>query len=114
MVNQLKGTFETKDPNIIKYSDKAHALLKRLEENGGKWSLVQILRSENKADLLAKSTTENETLFQKLKLKEELISPSIEENEMLSTFEIAEWMKPIAEYLNLGKLTEDKDQARKI
>ena len=27
IVNQLKGTYEIKDPNIIKYSDKAHLLL---------------------------------------------------------------------------------------
>ena len=34
VVNQLKGTYETKYPNMIKYSNKAHSLIRRIEENG--------------------------------------------------------------------------------
>ena len=63
---------------MIKYSDKAHSHLRRLEENGGQWNLVQILITENKADIIAKSAMKNRPTFQNLKLKEELVKPSIE------------------------------------
>ena len=85
-----------------------------MEENEGQWSLVQILRSENTADTLAKSIVKNGSVFQNLKLKKELSNPSIEENEVLATCEIAESMKPITEYLNSGRLPDDKGQAKKI
>ena len=61
--------------------------------------MLQILRAKNKADIIAKSAVENGPMFQNLFLKEEIVKPSIEENEVLTTCEIAEWIKPIAEYL---------------
>ena len=53
-------------------------------------------------------------MFQNLNLKEELIKPSIEENEVLTICEVVEWMRPIAEYLDLEKFPDDKNQAKKI
>ena len=51
---------------------------------------------------------------QDLLLKEEISRSSTEEYEVLTTSEIAEWMKPIAEYLDTGKLPDDKNKANKI
>ena len=53
-------------------------------------------------------------MFQNLLLKEEIIKPSMKENEVLTTCEIAEWIKPITEYLETGKLPIDRNQAKKI
>ena len=92
---------------MIKYADKAQSLLHRIGENGTQWTIVQIPRAENKADSIAKSAAENRPMFQHLLLKEEITKPSTEENEVLTTSEIAEWIKPIAEYLDTGKLADD-------
>ena len=40
VVNQLKGTYETKDPNMIKYADEAQSLLHKIGENGTQWTIV--------------------------------------------------------------------------
>ena len=53
-------------------------------------------------------------MFQSLTLKEEITKPSTEEMEVLTTSEIAEWIKPIAEYLESGKLPDDRNQAKKV
>ena len=71
-------------------------------------------KSWKKDDIIAKSAVKNEPLFQNLSLKEELGKPSIEGNEVLTTSEIVEWIKPIAEYINSEALPDDKIQAKKI
>ena len=35
VVNQVKGTYQVKEPSIIKYVQKAKQLLKKLEQEGG-------------------------------------------------------------------------------
>ena len=58
--------------------------------------MLQIPRSENsKADSLAKAASEANKAFQGLELTEELTKSSFEEEEVMSTQKIAEWMKPI-------------------
>ena len=115
VVNQVKDAYQVKDPSIIKYVQKAKQLLKKLEQEGGQWDLLQIPISENsEADSLAKATGEDSKAFQELELTEELAKPSIEEEEVMSIQEIAEWMKPIVQYLEHGTLPEDKLQAQKL
>ena len=75
---------------MIKYSDKAHSLLCRIEENGTQWTIAQIPRAKNKADIIAKSAVKNGPMFQNLFLKEEIVKPSTEENEVLTICGIAE------------------------
>ena len=84
---------------MIKYVNKAQSPLRRIEENSTQWTIVQISRIENKADSIAKSAAENGPMFQHLLLKEEIAKPSTEENEVLTTSKIAEWIKPIANTL---------------
>ena len=58
--------------------------------------MLQISKSENsQAYSLAKSASEANQKFKELELTEELTKPSIEEEEVMSTQEMAEWMKPI-------------------
>lgn len=35
VVNQVKGTYQVKEPSIIKFVDKAKQLIKKLEQDGG-------------------------------------------------------------------------------
>ena len=45
--NQVKGTYQVKELSIVQYVQKAKQLLKKLEQKGGQWDLLQIPRSEN-------------------------------------------------------------------
>ena len=85
-----------KEPSIIKYVQKAKQLLKKLEQEGRQWEMLQIPRSENsEADLLAKSAWKANQIFKELELTKELTKLSIEEEKVMNTQEMAEWMKPI-------------------
>ena len=58
--------------------------------------MLQIPRKENSdADSLAKAAAENSKTFHELELTEELVKPSIEEEEVMNIQEVAEWMRPI-------------------
>ena len=64
VVNQVKDAYQVKEPSIVKYVQKAKQLLKKLEQEGGQWDLLQIPRSENsKADSLAKAAAEDSKAF---------------------------------------------------
>ena len=40
VVNQMKDTYQVKEPSIIQYVQKAKQLLKKLEQEGGQWELL--------------------------------------------------------------------------
>ena len=62
--------------------------------------MLQIPRSENsEADTLAKAAAEDSKAFHELELTEELVKSSIEEEEVINIQDVAEWMKPIVQYL---------------
>ena len=64
VVNQVKGTYQVKEPSIVKYIQKAKQLLKKLEQEEGQWEMLQIPKSENlEADLLAKLVSEANKIF---------------------------------------------------
>ena len=74
--------------------------------------MLQIPRSENsKANSLAKTASKANKTFQELELTEELTKSSIEEEEVMNTQKIAEWMKPIIQYHEHGTLPEEKLKA---
>ena len=111
----MKGAYQVKELSIIKYVQKAKQLLKKLEQEGRQWEMLQIPRSENsEVDLLAKSTSEANQIFKELELTEELTKLSIEEEEIINTQKTTEWIKPIIQYLEHGILPEDKLKAQKL
>ena len=64
VVNQVKDAYQVKEPSIVKYVQKAKQLLKKLEQEGGQWDLLQISRSENtETDSLAKAAAEDNKGF---------------------------------------------------
>ena len=40
VVNQVKGTYQVKEPSIAQYMQKARQLLKKLEQEEGQWDLL--------------------------------------------------------------------------
>ena len=64
VVNQVKDTYQVKEPSIIQYVQKAKQLLKKLEQEGGQWELLQIPRNENsEADSLEKVASKANKTF---------------------------------------------------
>ncbi|XP_071739879.1 uncharacterized protein [Rutidosis leptorrhynchoides] len=111
--NQIKGTFEAKQPTIQQYLSKA----KELIESFKSFDIEHVRRSQNKkADALSKLaslTFEHlakevlvEVLERKYILEEEV-------NDLIQKDEVT-WMTPLQVYLETGKLPEDKNEARKI
>ena len=69
-------------------------------------------RSENtEVDSLAKAALEASQKFKELELTEELTRLSIEEEEVMNTQEMTEWMEPIIQYIEHRILPEDKLKA---
>lgn len=66
------------------------------------------------ADFLAKLASEANKVFKTLEQTAELNKPSTEEMEVMNTQEVADWMKPIIEYLGQGILPLNKLKALKI
>ena len=46
VVNQVNDAYQVQELSIVKYMQKAKQLLKKLEQEGGQWDLLQIPRSE--------------------------------------------------------------------
>ena len=63
---------------------------------------------------MAKSASEANKTFKDLDLTEELVKPSVDNEETMETQEVVEWMKPIIQYLEHGILPDDKLKARKL
>ena len=90
-------------------------LLKSWSRKGDNGSCCKILEMKTQMQIhWQKAASEANKIFQELELTEKLTKLSIEEEEVMNTQEIAEWMKPIIQYLKYGTLPEDKLKARKL
>ncbi|XP_071715312.1 uncharacterized protein [Rutidosis leptorrhynchoides] len=111
--NQIKGTFEAKQPTIQQYLSKA----KELIESFKSFDIEHVRRSQNKkADALSKLASLTFEHLAKEVLVEVLEKKSIlkeEVNDLIQEDEVA-WMTPLQAYLETGKLPEDRNEARKI
>ncbi|XP_071689090.1 uncharacterized protein [Rutidosis leptorrhynchoides] len=111
--NQIKGTFEAKQPTIQQYLSKA----KELIEGFKSFDIEHVRRSQNKkADALSKLASLTFEHLAKEVLVEVLEKKSIleeEVNDLIQEDEVT-WMTPLQVYLEIGKLPVDKNEARKI
>ncbi|XP_071727130.1 uncharacterized protein [Rutidosis leptorrhynchoides] len=109
--NQIRGTFEAKQPTIQQYLSKAKELIESFKSFG----IEHVRRSQNKkADALSKLallTFEHlakevlvEVIEKKLILEEEV-------NDLIQEDEVT-WMTPLQVYLETGKLPEDKKRSK--
>ncbi|GJR38924.1 reverse transcriptase domain-containing protein [Tanacetum coccineum] len=113
VANQVKGLFEARQPVIKQYLEKAKELLASFPS----YSIEHIKRDQNKkADALSKLAS---MIFSKL--AKEVLVEVVQENSITQR-EVADvtneerdsWMLPIQEYLQLGKLPDDPQKARKL
>ncbi|XP_071713609.1 uncharacterized protein [Rutidosis leptorrhynchoides] len=111
--NQIKGTFEAKQPTIQQYLSKA----KELIESFKSFDIEHVRRSQNKkTDALSKLASLTFEHLAKEVLVEVLEKKSIleeEVNDLIQEDEVT-WMTPLQAYLETGKLPEDRNEARKI
>ncbi|XP_050218046.1 uncharacterized protein LOC126668871 [Mercurialis annua] len=115
VTSQILGQFQTKDANMAKYMERAKVMLKEIERNGGKWEIIPIPRERNmRADALAKAAAIKSPMYLSLYMKEERVSPIIDEKEILPITEIDPWMQPIVAYLNDGTIPEGREAAAKL
>ncbi|GJZ94516.1 reverse transcriptase domain-containing protein [Tanacetum coccineum] len=113
LVNQIKGTYASKQSMIREYLQKTKEALNGFDS----YTIEHIRRNQNKkADALSKLALMTFKHLTKEVLVEVLPKRSIEEKEILQveTKEGESWMTPIHEYLVSGLLPEDPKEARKI
>ncbi|XP_021617952.1 uncharacterized protein LOC110618996 [Manihot esculenta] len=97
VINQVTGAYQARDPTMQNYLAKVKAIEAELTDRGVVVKFQRIPREENEeADLLSRLT-------------EEELEQLPDEAEQTQT-----WMTPYLEYLEKGKLPENKDEARKI
>ncbi|XP_071709286.1 uncharacterized protein [Rutidosis leptorrhynchoides] len=111
--NQIKGTFEAKQPTIQQYLSK----VKELIESFKSFEIEHVRRSQNKkADALSKLASLTFEHLAKEVLVEVLEKKSILEEEVKDLIQEDEetWITPLQVYLETGKLPEDKNEEMKI
>ena len=107
-MGQINGTCEAKEERMKKYLEKVLHLVKKFKEI----DFVQIPKEENmEADALAKEVSANEAIdeFDEVQYVLNIDLPEVQqvENE-------GNWMTSIISYLKDGRLSEGKDEARKL
>ena len=108
VMGQVNETYEAKEGRMKKYLEKVLLLVKKFKEA----NFVQISRGENvEADVLAKEASATEPMDEFDKVQ---YIPSIDLPEVQQIENRENWMTPIVSYLKDGKLSEGKDEARKL
>ncbi|XP_050233160.1 uncharacterized protein LOC126681656 [Mercurialis annua] len=115
VTSQVLGQFQTKDQNMAKYMARAKEQLKKIEKNGGQWEIIPIPREENtRADAIAKAAAVKSQLYVSLQMKEERLTPTVEEQQVLPVAVLDPWMQPIVAYLADRVLPEGRTEAAKL
>nr|GEV82254.1 hypothetical protein [Tanacetum cinerariifolium] len=113
VINQVLGTYVTKEENMIKYLEKAKSLISGFAN----FSISQVPRSKNKkADALSKIASTSFVHLSKQVLVKVLKEKSIQEREMATIVEEEgpTCMTPIIEYLRDETLPYNKKEKRKL
>ncbi|GJZ39631.1 reverse transcriptase domain-containing protein [Tanacetum coccineum] len=111
--NQVNRLFEASQPVIKQYLEKAKELLASFPT----YSIEQIKKDQNKkADALSKLASMTLSKLAKEDLVKVLQEKSITQKEVTNVTQEGEdnWMIPIWEFLQLGKLLDDLQKARKL
>ena len=108
IIGQVNGTCEVKEERMKKYFSRVKCLIKKFKEA----NFLQILREENmEVDALVKAASV-ECLVDGL--DEVQLMPSIEVPEVQQIEGEGNWMTPIIAYFRDGRLSEERDEARKL
>nr|GFC22596.1 reverse transcriptase domain-containing protein [Tanacetum cinerariifolium] len=110
VANQVLGTYEAKEDNMIKYHEIAKGLVGEFKT----FSINQVPRSKNKkADALSKIASTSFAHLSKQVLVEMLDSKSITGKEVTAVIEEEgpTWMTKLVNYLKEGTLPADEKEA---
>ncbi|RDY12063.1 hypothetical protein CR513_03187, partial [Mucuna pruriens] len=110
VTGQVNGEYQTRDPQLVKYWEKAKKMASAFES----FILVYVPRDHNeRADLLAKlaSTQRGQ---QKSVIHESLQSPTVGQTEVGCVEEKNTWATPILRYIQDNKTPHDIKEARRI
>nr|KYP74071.1 Pol polyprotein [Cajanus cajan] len=112
MVEQLSGTYQTKDTLLQRYFHVASQQISSFEE----FTIHHVPREQNaRASLLSKLASTKRPGQHRTIIQETLNSPSLDDKVVnTSDSEDQGWMTGIWNYLKEGILSEDKDKARKM
>ena len=108
IINQVNGMCEAKEDRMKKCLSKVKQLVKKFKEA----SFVQLPNEENmEADVLAKAALAGGAMdkYDKIQYMLSIDPPKIQQVEGEEN-----WMTPILIYLKDGRLSEDKDEARRL
>ncbi|XP_076953885.1 uncharacterized protein LOC143628100 [Bidens hawaiensis] len=112
VANQVGGTYVARDPKMREYLRLTKELMKEFEEA----EVIHIPRGSNKkSDALSKlAAIAFDHLAKEVKL--ETLKQPLETESMVTNVETQResWMTPIFEYLQEGKVPEDKEEERKL
>ena len=112
VVGQVNAEYESRDPRIAKYV----TLVKQRLDGFSTWKLKHVPRDSNeKADALAAvaaSLPITETIFLPIYYQSDSSIATIWVSQVGETS--PSWMSPIAQYINTGELSTEKDKACKV
>ncbi|XP_043805252.1 uncharacterized protein Mb2253c-like [Manihot esculenta] len=116
VINQIMGVYQARDPTMQNYLAKVRAIEAELKSRGIMVRYQRIPREKNEeADMLSRLTRkELEQLPDEVYIQHVNIPAFGKANAMMEVEEGQNWMTPYLEYLERGKLPEDKAEARKI
>ncbi|GMH27988.1 hypothetical protein Nepgr_029831 [Nepenthes gracilis] len=113
VVNQVKGNFDSLNPQLVRYLAKVKALIPEL----GLFEIEHIPRSNNKvANRLARDAAARTAEQYAREPREVLTAHNIdaESKEMLRVDTGNNWMKPYVRFLSEGTLPDDVNEAKRI
>ncbi|XP_043811565.1 uncharacterized protein LOC122723477 [Manihot esculenta] len=116
VINQITGAYQARDQIMQNYLAKVKAIEAELVEQGIMVRYQRIPREDNEeADLLSQlSKEELEQLPDEVYIQH-ISTPAFDKTATVMQVEQGQsWMIPYLEYLEKGKLPEDKDEAKKI
>nr|KYP64507.1 hypothetical protein KK1_019107 [Cajanus cajan] len=112
MVEQLSGTYQTKDTLLQRYFHVASQQISSFEE----FTIHHVPREQNaRADLLSKLASTKHPGQHQTIIQETLSLPSLDDK-VVNTSDSADrgWMTGIWSYLKEGTLPQEKEEARKM
>ena len=112
VVGQVNAEYESRDPRMVKYV----ILVKQRLASFSAWKLEHVPRDCNeREDALAAVATSlpiTETIFMPIYYQSDSSIATIRVSRVGDTS--PSWMDPIAQYINTGKLPNEKDKAHKV
>ncbi|XP_043809729.1 uncharacterized protein LOC122723055 [Manihot esculenta] len=116
VINQITGAYQVRDLAMQNYLAKVKAIEAELDSQGIMVRYQRIPREENEeADLLSRLSKEELEQLPNEVYIEHISTPVFDKADSVMEIEEGQnWMTPYLEYLERGKLPEDKAEARKI